>query len=206
MSIKRDDSSGYLCHWIKANPYTECIDDNFESAYETLLEIIGSKEIKSGNPRLTNGYDCVCLSESLPRSVLNGKAKYQPFGIRFVKNSIYRMGGRHVIYLDCVQAMSLGKSLEWLHVEHDPHKKGTPYGIDFTWEREWRVQTDSIYLPYIDFWVMVPNEYYRDRLCRELDGWIFNAQKQANEDARYINAAENYIDELDSIKDNISII
>ena len=54
------------------------------------------------------------------------------------KNWLYSQGGRPVIYQPDREFEMLPESHRWRHVRYEPG------AVDFTWEREWRIQTDRL--------------------------------------------------------------
>jgi hypothetical protein len=52
---------------------------------------------------------------------------------------LFNQGGRPVIYQANDEYDQLPDSLKYRHVRYEPHR-----GIDHTWEREWRIQTDRL--------------------------------------------------------------
>lgn len=64
------------------------------------------------------------------------------------------MGGRPVIYERDSEFYDLPESLRWRHVCYEPDINNP---IDFTWEREWRIQAEAFPLDPGEIEIIVPN-------------------------------------------------
>ena len=116
-----------------------------------------------GSSRWTPGNNVVCFSEA-PIHELNSvfslnriaasdhdKPRYEPYGIAVNKLWLYRKGGRPVIY-DHPDALStFPEKHRYRFATYDPDR-----GKDFTWEREWRIKTNSLTLDPKETLVIVP--------------------------------------------------
>ena len=60
------------------------------------------------------------------------------WGFGFRKSDLFRKGARPVIYQHPNEFSLLDPSIRWRHVDFEPSK------VDFTWQREWRLQTDRL--------------------------------------------------------------
>lgn len=121
--------------------------DTWEDAFGALCEIVEAGQLIGSNGNIKGGYPCVCFSEaplnSLPDGLVNPAAysKYSPFGIIFEKSFLFQHGGRPVIYQPDSEYEDLPENIRWRHVRYEPDLEPV---IDFTWEREWRIQTESL--------------------------------------------------------------
>jgi hypothetical protein len=80
------------------------------------------------------------------------RPRYEPYGIAVTKLWLFEKGGRPVIY-DHPDAFDLlPESQQYRFMKYDPIN-----GIDFTWEREWRIRTDSLELDPAQTLVVVPS-------------------------------------------------
>ena len=84
------------------------------------------------------------------------------------KTWVFERGGRPVIYQTEEEYHALPDSLRWRHVRYDPLN-----GIDFTWEREWRIQIDELLLDTSLTEVIVPNSDWERRLQQDHDDQAF---------------------------------
>jgi len=79
------------------------------------------------------------------------RPRYEPYGVAVKKRWLFEQGGRPVIY-------DHPDSLGDLSAEH--RYRGVPYdplsGLDFTWEREWRLRVDELRLDPKETLVVVP--------------------------------------------------
>ena len=106
-----------------------------------------------GTTKWTYGYPCVSFTEA-PIQEFNSifslvelasaedeRPRYEPYGIAVTKEWLFEHGGRPVIYDHPDSFDDLPESLQYRFVPYDPLN-----GIDFTWEREWRVKSESLQL------------------------------------------------------------
>lgn len=114
--------------------------------FETLKEIVDQGYILGSKDRFCD-QTAVCLTEmpiteAIRQSALLGQQMYNRFsdyGIGFRKPWIASNGGLPVIYQPGKLRTELSSSSQWRHCEMDFDK-----GIDFSWQREWRVPTDRL--------------------------------------------------------------
>ncbi|MDK2375299.1 hypothetical protein [Serratia fonticola] len=179
--MKRIDSTSYLYHWVKSDPHTKVQHMDYENAFQTFLKILSDWNLKHGDIIKTGGEPGLCFTESPEYFMHKDKSKYQPFGFKFYKKRIFRLGGRAVIYSPESEKELIHESIRWRYMRHDPLaiSDRTPYGVDFTWEREWRLPEPELsILDAVN--IIVPNERYIQR-----------AQAAADE-LLHINAIEMY--------------
>jgi len=116
-----------------------------------------------GTGNWTNGENCVCFTEA-PIQEFNAifslvsiaaskeeRPRYEPYGIAVSKRWLFKQGGRPVIYDSPSEFEKLTSNLHHRFVPYDPDR-----GIDFTWEREWRIQTDQLILDPKNTLVVLP--------------------------------------------------
>lgn len=112
----------------------------------------------------------MCFSEAplaaLEHGLLSSSAysRYAPFGVMFDKKWIFEHGGRPVIYQPDAEYSTLPESHRWRHVRYEPT---TEEPIDFTWEREWRIQTDELCFDSSVCSIIVPDQDWVDRIIAE---------------------------------------
>jgi len=137
----RPDISNLLIHFVS--------DESLDLAYLRLRKIIKERRLIGNNRFIKGGYRCICFSEApfncLPGGLVNPDyySRYSPFGIMVLKKWLFKLGGRPVIYQSEDEYYLLPDEIKWRHVLYDPLKNPP---IDFTWEREWRINRD-----YLDF-------------------------------------------------------
>jgi len=132
------------------------------SAYAVLRKILSEGQLK-GTSAWTYGYTCVCFTEA-PIAEFNSifslveiaaskceRPRYEPYGVAVSKKWLFQQGGRPVIY-DRPDAFGmLSESQRYRFVPYDPGR-----GIDYTWEREWRIKTDALRLDPKHTLIIVP--------------------------------------------------
>lgn len=167
--INRIDHCGNLIHFTKGKNVT----GDYESAYQTLKKIVEDRMLIAGNGMILGKHLCVCFTESPARCLTNeGKlnpkyfSRYTPFGIQFTKREIYNFTGRPVIYSSKkeYEKERENNNLNWRFVSYDPNSDGK---LDFTWEREWRVNTTSIPIDPATAKLVFPNKEWVDRFITE---------------------------------------
>lgn len=133
---KRPDISDKLIHFTKGN--------SEEDAFNNLKSIIYSGELKGNEGQYIRGkHSCVCFTEAPLDACKDGFvnhnnfSRYSLFGLIFDKKWIYNTyNGRPVIYQSEEEYKILPEDMQWRHVRFEPN--GDQW-IDFTWEREWRI-------------------------------------------------------------------
>lgn len=116
-----------------------------------------------GTSRWSYGQSCVCFTEA-PIQEFNSifslieiaasereRPRYEPYGIGVSKTWLFAKGGRPVIYEHPDALPSFPEKEKYRFVPYDPGK-----GIDFTWEREWRIKTEYLRLDPRETLVVVP--------------------------------------------------
>lgn len=116
-----------------------------------------------GTSKWTYGQNCVCFTEA-PIQEINSifslieiasskeeRPRYEPYGIAVSKKWLFSKGGRPVIYDHPESFKEFPKNLRYRFVPYDLIN-----GIDFTWEREWRLKTDFLELDPNETLVVVP--------------------------------------------------
>ena len=88
--------------------------------------------------------------------------RYRPFGIMISKEWLYAQGGRPVVYQPDNEYLNLPEDMRYRHVRYEPDNDK-----DFTWEREWRIKTDSLILDPDETTLIVPNKAWIVKLREE---------------------------------------
>lgn len=173
--IARSDIGDLLVHWTRRKE----TENQTTSAFNILRKIIREKRIKGGDGYIRGGYDCVCFTES-PISDLvkvfslakmsEDKARrhrYEPYGIGIKKEWLFNQGGRPVIYGSSDDFNELPDSQRRRYVNYNPPS------IDFTWEREWRIQTNLLELDPEQTVLVVPTRTHARQLEDIIeDDWL----------------------------------
>lgn len=169
----RPDISESVIHFTKAASY--------EAAVEVLLTIVAEGRIAGGAGMIRGGYRCVCFTEAPLPVVVNGLvntnsfSRYAPFGLMFSKRWLYERGGRPVIYQADAEYHLLPEEARWRHVRYEPSSVPP---IDFTWEREWRLQCDQLQFAAPEVALVVPDSHWKDFIFG-----IWNSQQQLEAEA-----------------------
>lgn len=122
---------------------------------------------------IKGGYTCVCFSEApipiMPRGLVNAQSysNYSPFGFLYSKEYVYSLGGRTVIYQPDCDFELLDARIRWRHMRLE---LGGPQPIDFTWEREWRVQVPEVPVDPAFTHLVFPNRAWYDYFLSEHHG------------------------------------
>lgn len=160
----RGDLSNCLVHLTRGT--TEA------TAAESFVSVITSKELRGSSRDIRGGYKCVCFSEA-PISVLAHALalpavhglRYAPFGVMVRKEWLFAQGGRPVIYQPEDEFELLHEANRFRHVRYDPKN-----GPDYTWEREWRVQTPALSLDLAEVTFVVPTRAWEERFLEDHAG------------------------------------
>ena len=117
----------------------------------------------TGTSKWTHGTKCVCFTEAPIQefgsifslveiaSSKRERPRYEPYGIAVSKKWLFERGGRPVIYEDPNSFDEFPEDLKYRFVPYNPGE-----GIDFTWEREWRIRIESLKLDPKETLVVVP--------------------------------------------------
>ncbi|HBC3370733.1 TPA: hypothetical protein KDX64_004168 [Vibrio vulnificus] len=155
----RDDMSKLLIHFTKGG--------NEEDAYQNFKSIISQRKIFSSRDKIRSGASCVCFTEAPLPALYNGLlnpsfySQYSAFGFALTKQHVFELGGRPVIYQPDCEFEQLSSENRWRHVRYEPPR------IDFTWEREWRIQTCELSISPETTKLVVPNASWAQRLVDE---------------------------------------
>jgi len=160
---RRDDIANDVIHFTKGDSPTE--------AFDVLSHIVAQRRLLGGTGFIKGNYTCVCFTEAplahladvFARTAVE-KIRYMPFGILLAKKWLFDHGGRPVIYQPESEFTELPEGLRYRYVRYEP--TGTP-PIDFTWEREWRVRTDTLELDPTAATIVLPSQEYLDELLRQ---------------------------------------
>lgn len=145
---------------------------DWDEAFGRFCDIVEERRLLGGNEKIRGRYRCVCFTEaplpSLQHGLVNPSAysRYQPFGIIVDKSWLFSQGGRPVIYQSNDEYDLLPDELKWRHVRYEPDSEAP---IDFTWEREWRIQADALELDPSYAGIVVPDHEWAQRLIEAHD-------------------------------------
>lgn len=126
----------------------------------TLQAILASRYIKGGiDPYCQERAVCLTetpLAEASCQSLVlqqRGYDRISEYGVGFKKSWVFAQGGLPVIYQPASMRGKLPPEMKWRHCDLDFQK-----GIDFTWQREWRVPGSRLEFSDEDVVVVVPTE------------------------------------------------
>ena len=179
--LVRRDFSDLLFHFTRT-PETRYVSwgtKGFETTTSSsglaVLQKILYEGILTGTSKWTYNNNCVCFSES-PITEFNSlfslnqiaastkdRPRYEPYGIAVNKKWLFSQGGRPVIYDHPSMLNKYPDLLKYRFAPYNPLN-----GIDYTWEREWRVKTDSLTLDPNNTLVVVPTATEAFNLAYEL--------------------------------------
>lgn len=166
LQVARRDLASIVIHWTKASGGGVGFSSKLEprrDARNVLNQILGDGVLLGGNGYIKGSHTCVCFTEaplvemaavfaSVELAGQQNMLRYQPYGIGVPKEWLFQRGGRPVIYQPDDEYEKLPEELRWRHCRFEPPD------IDFTWEREWRVFTDRLFLNSTQTLVFVPTE------------------------------------------------
>lgn len=166
MAIVRRDIGNLLFHFTRRpdGKTIAQIDSGYSDAEDILRKILEEGKLRGSSNWIRDKEKCICFTEapihefaaifSLNKIAVNKKERprYEPYGIAVGKDWLYKEGGRPVIYDSEEVYNRFPKDLRYRHVPFDPQK-----GIDYTWEREWRICRDELLLDPEKTLVVVPD-------------------------------------------------
>jgi hypothetical protein len=160
----RSDLSSKLIH------LTRTVDGL--SAEERFRRILAEGRLLGSRRDVRGGFAVVAFTEAPIGSLASVLAiareqqmRYTPLGVMVDKRWLYERGGRPVIYQSNVEFDELPQSKQHLHVRYEPDK-----GIDYSWEREWRVKADSLELNPEQTTIVVPSRLWERHYHSEHTG------------------------------------
>lgn len=158
----RVDLSNHLVHLTRGTR---------RNAEEAFLSIVAQRKLIGSSHGIRGGHQVVCFSEA-PIEVLaklfaksGNDFRYQPFGVMVPKTWLYSRGGRPVIYQPESEFELLPEVLQYRHVRLD--SPGT--NSDYSFEREWRIHSESVVLDPAFCTLVVPDRDWDYRLRDEHD-------------------------------------
>lgn len=171
----------------RATHLTKGVND--EAAFDILWSILKEKKLCAGSGFVV-GTQKVCCFQDVPlisiaenlryeQDISVDQVRFSPFGIRMNKRVLYLKGGRPVIYGKTGEIKKvLPKKEHWRIVKLDLNDRDNM--IDWTHEREWRVQNDLLF-EYDEIEIIVKNsEYYRKLVQRCLSENCLEMLEQVN--------------------------
>ncbi len=180
ISEVRHDLSDWLWHFTRRDQHP----------LETLKKIVAEGRILGSKDKFCE-QTAVCLTEmpiteAIRQSPLLGEQMYNRFsdyGVGFRKAWIAARGGLPVVYQPNNMRSELPPSSAWRHCEMDFGK-----GIDFTWQREWRIPTDILaFTPADDVIVVVRTA--EEAMEIATDNWAFDHER----DEVYFDVLWSYV-------------
>ncbi len=156
----RDDLSNKVIHFTRGSGKKHS-KEFIKMANENFYKIITSGMLLGSVKNIRAGCKCICFTESpiskFPYIFDVPDFCYAPLGVMVDKSWLFEKGGRPVIYQPDMEYDCLSKSKKYRHKVYDPTK-----GIDFSWEREWRIATDKLHLDDTKTTYIVPNRKWED--------------------------------------------
>jgi hypothetical protein len=152
--LVRRDMSSLLFHFTRGSAN--------DSALVVLRNILRDRSLR-GTGSWTQGEACVCFTEApIPEfaaifslveiaSSKDLRPRYEPYGIAVPKDWLFDRGGRPVIYEKKSSFGTYSEEQRYRLAHFDPRA-----GIDFTWEREWRIRTAKLPLDPPTTLIVVP--------------------------------------------------
>ena len=177
--MARRDLGSLAIHWTKAagggGGFFRKAPPRLK-ADAVLGQILTDGALRGGDGHIKGRHICVCFTEAplvemvsvFASIALAGNAdalQYEPYGIGVSKEWLFQLGGRPVIYQPAHEYEQLPEGVRWRHVSFDPP------GIDFTWEREWRIPAKNVNLDAAQTWVFVPSQIIADHFVEKYPGW-----------------------------------
>jgi hypothetical protein len=150
--VIRADLSDRLIHLTRGHTVVDTALKKMirdREAMASFSSILRSAQLRGGTGNIVGNHRCICFSEapiaSLAHMLAPGTNKYAPLGVMVDKVWLFGQGGRPVIYQPLEEYESLPETHRYRHVSYDPVKAGGD-DHDVSWEREWRICSDSLWL------------------------------------------------------------
>lgn len=152
----RGDLSNRLIHLTR--------DSEDLSAEQVLRSIVQDGCLRGSSNDIRGGHSVVCFTEAPLSALAQTMAveptamRYQPFGVMVSRDWLYARGGRPVIHSAPQDYDALPPSMQYRYVKYQPERRNG----DWTWEREWRIQTDGLALDPAHTTLIVPRRAIAD--------------------------------------------
>lgn len=156
MSVLRRDLGTLLFHFTRSSAT--------QSASQVLWQILGSRKLKGGSDWSSSGQPCISFTEAPIQEfaalftaarladIDTSGFRYEPYGVAVTREWLFAQGGRPVIYdHPDEEQQCAAPGQEYRFVPFDPSAN-----VDFTWEREWRIQTECLELDPRSAFAVVP--------------------------------------------------
>jgi len=167
MRDKRTDLSKRVTHLLRSGSDADAVD--------TLYKIACDAHLNGSSRAIIGQTNVVCFSEAPESEFTKERRHFSPFGVSIDKSWFFSAGGRPVIYQPKDEHQYIEQALHWKLVSFDPSKPLEEGGIDWSWQREWRIQSDRLYLPPEQTIFLVPSDEIKEQLL---------ARYQADEEER----------------------
>lgn len=142
---------------------------------DTLYKIACDEHLNGSSETVIGQASVICFSEAPESEFTKERQHFSPFGISIDKSWFFAAGGRPVIYQPKEEHQYVDPTLHWKLVSFDPCKPPEEGWIDWSWQREWRIQATRFYLPPEQTIFVVPSEEDKENLL---------TRYQADEDGR----------------------
>lgn len=167
MRNKRADLSKRVTHLLRPGSDAD--------AFETLYKIACDEHLDGTSRAVIGQTNVVCFSEAPENEFTKERRHFSPFGVSVDKSWFFAAGGRPVIYQSKEEHKYIQEALHWKLVSFDPCKPPEEGWVDWSWQREWRIQSDRLYLPPEQTIFLVPSDEIKEQLL---------ARYQAEEEGR----------------------
>jgi hypothetical protein len=194
--VIREDLSDRLIHLTRSLTHKE--------SGNVLSAILRERQLRGGTGNIKGGYTCVCFSEApigklgqILAQPMAHKVRYKPYGVMVAKEWLFSQGGRPAIYQPDGEFTDLPESHRHRHVCYDPP------GVDFSWEREWRIRTDALALDPEILFLDEPTSGLDPISAGDFDQLILTLQRTS---AMAVFMVTHDLDSLHTICDRIAVL
>lgn len=167
MRPHRADLSNELVHLIKDL-------SNIEAA-RTLAEIAHCQFIIGTTRGVLGGASVVCFSEAPRKEFIKEQLHFNGFGVAVDKEWLFSQGGRPVIYQARIEHGYVAQDIHWKCVTYEPTAESW---VDWTWQREWRIQKGELWLPPDKAILVTPSQQDAQNVIRFYNDFEKNDQEQ----------------------------
>ncbi|WP_461481441.1 hypothetical protein [Porticoccus sp.] len=153
MRSNRIDLTHRVVHLVRA--------ETDEQALEVLFQIAYDEFLSGTNRAVIGGSRVICFSEAPESEFIKEKYHFRPFGVSVSKKWLFNQNGRPVIYQPKSEHCFIDPSMHWKIVSYSPTEDEW---VDWSWQREWRIQADRLELPSDEAVFLVPSEAWKEKL------------------------------------------
>lgn len=143
---------------------THLIKNQHSNPIDILSKISIDGYLKGSSRAILGEALVICFTEAPINEFTKENKHFSHFGISIDKKYLFSLGGRPVIYQSIAENKYIDHNLHWKIVKYDPISSTEDGWSDWSWQREWRIPCERLYLTPENCVFIVPSEIHRNYL------------------------------------------